>query len=272
MNFDQAETSLASGAPLRLYKFTRGPVAWCYTAGDRDIEHQAMTYKTVAGGITDDGIRQSGQAQPDQLTITAPASLDVAQLYRAAPPSSEIALTLFARHTGVDDYLVYWSGGIRTVKFPALDRCEIVCSPLSSRMSMTGLRLSWGRACPHALYSHACTLSPALWRIDGQVQALDGAVLQCPAAAMYNDGYFTGGYIEWAAYGGLTERRGIEAHAGAKLRILGGTAGIAAGAALKLYPGCDQSAARCKQYNNYPNFGGIPHLPEDSPFDGHNPF
>jgi uncharacterized phage protein (TIGR02218 family) len=271
-SFDDLEISLAQGRPVRLYQFSRGPLFWRYVSGTVAVIQNTFSFEPVDGGIIDDGIRQTGQTTPDQLTITAPADLAVAQLYRIAPPSETVQLTVFARHDGADDYLVSWSGDIREVKWPELDRCSIICAPLSNRMEMTGLRLTWDRACPHALYSSSCGVSAALWKVDAQLHNLDGQTLQTPTAALYPDGYFTAGYVEWPGVGGVYERRGIERHAGTALTLIGGTAGISAGATLRLYPGCTQTTAGCIQFDNLLNFGGIPHLAGTSPFDGNNPF
>lgn len=272
MTFDLTERSLAGGKPVRLYQFSRGTLAWRYNSSDRDITHLAQVYKTLRGGISDDGIRQTGQSRPDGLQITAPADLEVAQLYRAAPPSAEVALTVFARHDGIDDYVVIWSGGVRSVKWPRVDRCVITCSPLSASMEMNGLRLAWDRSCPHALYSLPCGVDRDQWRVLSTVQSMDGASVSNGAFAAYPDGHFTGGYVEWSIGGGEYDSRSIENHAGSVLTLLGGSAGIALNGALRVYPGCAQTTAACKAFNNLPNSGGVPHLSGKSPFDGNNPF
>ena len=271
MSYDSIETSLAEGRPLRLYRFARGDVFWYYASGDQPIVHLNRTYVAVTGGIIDDGIRQTGEDSPDDLTITAPADLGVAQLYRVAPPVDGVALTIFARHLDDNDTLACWSGAVSSVRWPALDRCEMVCSPLSNRMSMTGLRLTWGRGCPHALYSSACGVEADAWRVDGIVSALDGASIQVAAAAGRSNGAYTGGFVEWER-DGVMERRSILAHSGPQLALFGGTGGFTVGAAVGLYPGCQQTTTACKIFGNLVNFGGIPHMPGVSPFDGRNIF
>jgi uncharacterized phage protein (TIGR02218 family) len=273
MNFDNIETSLADGRPVRLYRFTLGKKSWCYTSGDRPIQHLGLQYETLPGGIIDDGIRQTGQDSPDTITLTAPATLDVAQIYRGIPPSSEVVLTIFDRHIDIDDYLISWSGYLRTVKWPAIDRCEIACAPMAERMTTTGLRLVWSRSCPHALYSSACGLDRADWRIDGTIDSMDGLTVCVAAAAEYPDDHFLGGYIEWPMYqGAYLERRGISAHQGDTLTLLASTSSLSAGTVVSLYPGCKQTVAGCKAFNNLPNYGGIPRLPGVSPYDGRNIF
>jgi uncharacterized phage protein (TIGR02218 family) len=277
MSFDNLEKSIAEGRPLRLYRFSRGSLAWRYTSGTEPVTHAGETYAVLEGGIIDDGIRQTGQASADQVTITAPADAPVAQLYREMPPFSEVALTMFARHVGDNGYLACWSGSVRAVKWPSFDRCEIVCSPLSSRMTMTGLRLTWGRACPYALYSRACGVVAADWGVAGAALVVDGVDIQVAAAAAYANGYFTAGYVEWRVeesdvLAPVFERRGIRAHTDNRLTLLSGTAGMPGNVAVTLYPGCQQSVEGCKGFGNLGNYGGFPHLPGVSPFDGRNPF
>lgn len=272
MSFDSDERSIADGAPQRLYLFQRGTQTWCYTSGDRDVPHLARTYKAIVGGIADDGIRQTGQAQADLLQITAPADLEVAQLYRSLPPSADVSITVFALHRDAADYVVIWSGSVRSVKWPSVDRCAISCATLAASLESTGLRLSWDRACPHALYTVACGVNAAAWRVASSVQSMTGASVTNGALAAYPAGYFTGGYVEWDLPGGERERRGIERHTAGTLFLLGGTAGISLGAALQVYPGCAQTTTACKAFSNLANFGGIPHLAGTSPFDGNNHF
>ncbi|MCY1266018.1 hypothetical protein D9M68_656260 [compost metagenome] len=272
MTYDTRERSLADGQPLRLYQFARGVLRWSYNTSDRDIDHLGETYKTLRGGIGDSGIRQTGQATPDMLKLTAPADLPVAQLYRAAAPSAPLSLTIFARHYALDEYLVIWAGEVRTVRWPALDRCEISCSPLTERMDMQGLRLGWERGCPHALYSAPCGVDMTQYRVNATVQDLDGVSVANGSFAGYPADYFTGGLVEWFVGSGELERRGIEQHTGSVLILLGGTGGLVPGQALRVYPGCRQTVSGCKAFDNLPNYGGIPHLSGESPFDGRNVF
>ncbi|EKM4240507.1 hypothetical protein V4422_006288, partial [Pseudomonas aeruginosa] len=82
MSFNSRESSLADGQPVRLYQFSRGAIRWSYNSSDRDITYQNQVFRTVPGGITDNGIICSGDPQSDQFVITAPADLDVALLYK----------------------------------------------------------------------------------------------------------------------------------------------------------------------------------------------
>ena len=269
MSFNAREMSLADGAPIRLYRFSRGVMRWLYNSSDRDISVSTEVYRSVRGGISDNGIRQAGDAQVEMLKITAPADLEVAGLYRHVPPSGEVALTIFDRHHDEVEQVVSWVGSIESVSWPERDRCQIVCQPLSARMTMQGLRQGWERACHRSLYAPDCTVNRDLYRITSTVQSLDGASISNGAFSAYPAGYFTAGFVEWPIGSGEYDRRGIERHSGSQLILLGGSAGLKPGQEVRVYPGCDQTIATCaSRFSNHPNFGGIWHLAGRSPFDG----
>ena len=271
MTFDTRERSLATAQPVRLYQFARGTLRWAYCSADRAITFQGVVYKAVA--ISDDGVRLTGETSADVLTVTGPASLEVAQLFRAAPPSAEISLTLRDYHYGEADVAssarVAWVGSISAVRWPQADRCAIACESISASMQRPGLRLTWERTCPHTIYDRRCGVDRNTFAVAATVQALTGTTLSSATFAAQAAGYFGGGFVEWAVGGGELERRGIEAHTGSDLVLMGGTAGLAGGLAVTAYPGCRQTNSYCNtKFNNLVNFGGVAHLPGKSPFDG----
>lgn len=268
MTFHSTETSISNGLPVRLYEFKRGISRWLYNSSDRDISHKSQLYKSLIGGIIDNGIKQTGQTTADAVKITAPPDFPPAQLFRQVAPSSMVEVTIYALHHGIDDYVVMYSGEVRGVQF-LLDKCTLTCSALSERMEMQGLRLGWERGCPHALYSPACGVSSGQYRFTASIQSLDGAAIHSGAFAGQPDGYFTAGFIEWVLPGGDLERRGIQQHEGSSCQLLGGTAGLQAGMEIRIYPGCAQTTKSCiNKFNNLNNYGGFPHLPDTSPYDG----
>lgn len=273
MSFNSREFSLDTGTPIRLYQFSRGVMRWLYATSDRDIAVNTQVYRTVRGGISDNGIRQAGDANVEMLKLTAPADLEVAKLYRGVPPSGEVALSVFDLHYGETEQVVSWTGGIQSVSWPERDRCTIVCQPLSARMTMQGLRQGWERACNRSLYDQGCTVNRDLYQLSTSVQSLNGSSISNGALAAYPAGYFTAGFAEWAIGSGEYDRRGIERHSGSELVLLGGTAGLQAGQPVRIYPGCDQTINTCSvRFGNHLNFGGIWHLPGRSPFDGNPVF
>lgn len=273
MSFAAYETSLQNGRPVRLYQFQRGPLRWGYTTADRNITFQSVLYRSLEGGISDDGIRQSGETSADTLTVTLPSDTDVAQMYRALAPQQRVTLTVFDQHfddtdTSSTGYLVAWIGNVIGVKFTSRISADVQCQTLAAQLERTGLRLTWSRTCSKTLYDKNCGVSRELHRFDSIVSGLDAVSIQVPAAAGKPDRYFAGGYISWVNEFG-TEERGIESHTGDQLRIFGGTYGLINGQAVSIFAGCDRLFATCgTRFNNTVNYGGCPHMPGQSPFDG----
>lgn len=160
MSSASRELSLADGQPIRLYQFSRGVLRWSYTSADRNITYNNQVFRSVRGGIGDPGIIQSGDPQADRLVITAPADLEVALLYKGAPPSDEIGLTVFDLHYGEADAWVSWAGSIATVNWPALDRCRITCLSIEASMDAPGLTDVYSRTCTAVLGDTECKVKP----------------------------------------------------------------------------------------------------------------
>lgn len=268
MSFSEFETSLQNGQPVRLYQFQRGPLRWGYTSADRDVSHLSITFKSIEGGIVDDGIRQTEDAQADTLNLTLPATLDIAQMYRVVAPSQTIAVTIFDLHYEDAGYLVVWMGQIAGVRFKDQFTAQVQCQTLAATMERTGLRKTWSRNCPHTLYDAACAVLRTSHKVVGVIDHIDGESIGFANAAGQSTGYYSGGYVEWTSQFGL-EQRGIEKHSADILTLYGGTFGLVAGQALSIFAGCDRTLDTCdNKFNNVVNYGGCPHMPGKSPFDG----
>lgn len=268
MSFSEYETSLQNGRPIRLYQFQRGPLKWGFTTADRNIIHQTINFKSIEGGISDDGIRQTGNAQADTLNITLPAKTDVAQMYRVNAPGQPIAVTIFDLHYGDAGYLVVWVGLIAGVKFKELTIAEIQCQTLEVTLERTGLRKTWSRTCPHTLYDNACKAQRVDYRVDTLIDRKDGVAVGVAAAQAHPNGYYSGGYVEWTSQYGL-EQKGIESHVDDVLYLYGGTDDLSIGQSIAIYPGCDRTIQTCAtKFSNVLNYGGCPYMPGKSPFDG----
>jgi uncharacterized phage protein (TIGR02218 family) len=268
MSYSSRESSIQDAQPIRLYQFQRGPLKWGFTTADRDISHLGISFKSIEGGISDDGIRQTEKPANDTLRISSVATLDVAQMYRQIAPSQTVHVTIFDLQYGENDYLVSWVGIVVAVKFPTDFTCSIECKTLDATLEQTGLRATWTRVCPHQLYNTACGVERQNFKVESTVAALDAVSIQAPDALGYTDDWFSGGYVEWLSEYGI-EQRGIESHQGTILQLYGGTYGLTQGQNISLFAGCDRTFETCKtKFNNSDNNGAAPHMPGKSPFDG----
>ena len=159
-------------------------------------------------------------------------------------------------------------GFIVGVRFKDQISASIQCKNLSASLERTGLRKAWGRLCQHQLYSDACRVQRNSYKAVANIDRLDGVNLGFAPAAGKANNYYAGGYIEWTSQYGL-EQRGIESHTGDLLTIYGGTSGLSVRQEITAFAGCDRLFATCKsKFNNTINYGGSPHMPGKSPFDG----
>lgn len=220
-------------------------------------------------GITDDGIKQTGEAKTDALNITMPNSTGVVGLFIGTPPGQPVYATLRRFHYGDDEAVVCYVGEVTSVNMSSPTTSVISCATLTATMDRNGLRLSWSRGCPHSLYDRQCGVNKEQFRVDAVLKTVGAGTIVSDTYATKPDGYFAGGFIEWIdpSYG--VERRGIEEHSGDTLTIFGTVDGLAGGYVLKTYPGCGRTTEACDTiFNNLDNFGGCPTMPDRSPFDG----
>jgi hypothetical protein len=281
MAFLDRETSEQGGTPILLFHFTRTGKNWYYTNADRDIVFNGATYVSTA--ISMGAITQSGAAAGDNVKITLPRAVPLATHLDLLTPS--VPITVFVRRghvtevaaTGaftapeVADARIIWFGVYAGLARPTPSSRVLSFTPVT--LARGGLRLSWSRGCPHALYEQGdglCNVNKALFETAlSSVTVVDGVTIQAAEAAGEEDGWFNAGFIEWEIEAGVVERRGIETHVGDTLTILGGTSNMTDGINFKAYAGCNRGPVMCDgKFGNILNYGGINHLTEKSPFDG----
>lgn len=265
MSWNQFEYSTNNGKPLTLFEFVQNEKKYYrYTNADKDIVFNGETWSSTA--ISNTGL---SMGTGNNLEIIIPADNQVARLYRGVPPSSPVRIYIYQLHENDPDvnFKVVWVGKIQEVKREALDRAKFITASVASSFTRNGLRLTYGRSCPYALYDHNCRVNLSNFAFKGvQIIAFDGANITVNLPSGIAEGYFTGGFMEWSI-DGVTELRGLKTQVNNKIGVLGGTHGIYAGMSITLYPGCDRTINTCHaKFNNHLNYGGQPHIPGISPF------
>lgn len=267
MTYEALENSPEAGRPLELYVFQLGNSTWRYTSADQDLVVDTNTFKAVP--MKNSGIVISGEASAEALTIEAPSTIGPAQLFMTVPPSQSIWVQIWRKHEGDDEYLVSYQGEISQVNFPMPGKAKIVCETLSASFQREGLRLPWSRTCPYAVYDpDTCKLDKGTQAVQIQVLSVSGATVVCTEVETYDNGYFNGGMFEWDDIYRGHEIRLVETHENSVLTMFNTAEGMYVGLVGYLYRGCRQTVESCKELNNFANYGGIPHLPGKSPFDG----
>lgn len=274
MPFIDVEKSIEDGRPVKLYAFSIGSVTWRYTSADETIT--ALGHEWEPAAISDDGIKQTGETQNDAMTINAPSWIGPCQLFMSAAPSKAVQVSIFQKHEGLAETVAVYVGEITQVNYPVPGSGRITCETLASTMRREGLRLGWQRTCPYSLYDPlTCKVSKSAWGVTFVVLSVDGFTATVELAAGRANGFFNGGFAEWAHPVRGAEFLPIETHSvssgapvAATLMLFTDPGDLYPGATGTLYPGCSFTPASCQSFGNYDNYGGVPDLPGKSPFDG----
>lgn len=266
MTYDSREKSAQDGAPVELYQFSRNEKIWRYTSAGDDIGDSTATWTSAP--IQRNEIEQSTEQARNALTLTVPRNFEIADMFRIAPPSDVIALTVFRYHRDEeDDVAVIWIGRVLNVSFEGA-RAQMRCEPVSLSLKRQGLRRLYQKQCPHVLYGllPGCGVDRETHKTETTVTNIAGVVLSVAGLAAKP---YAGGFVEWEDDTGNLERRFIRSFDGLDLTLNFPFNGIADTDPVTVFPGCDHTMDTCDTvYNNLPNYGGFPFTPDKNPFDG----
>ena len=267
MTFDLIERSNYNGTPTTLYEFSLGDTYWRYAASENDVTLLGVTY--IALAISNEGYSSSGNPDTDEMNVRLDARALVTRLYLGTPPSEPVQLRVRTVHRGDTEAPVVWAGQVKSGKQMSSVEFSFVCNSLLSTLNRNGLRLSWGRGCPHALYDRSCRVDPNDYGTSVMIASLTGNIIVSGAFGALGDDYLAGGFLSFVGPHGAIERRAIKSHEGSSITLLGPADGLAEDMWIVAYPGCNRITSTCEtKFSNLANYGGFPHLPTKSPFDG----
>lgn len=264
MTYAEHESSIADGAPVELYEFAWGAVEpQLYTSADGDYELDGDTY--TAATLRRSQIEASAERARNAITITCARTFPIAELFRIAPPTEVIAVTIRRQHRGDADVAVIWQGRVLNCEWSGA-QATLNCEPVSSSLKRNGLRRKYGRQCPHVLYGPGCGVDRATHSITTTVTSSSGLVLN---VAALDDKPYAGGFVSWTKPDGGVELRFIRSFTGLALTLTQPFYGIPDDAEVEVSPGCTHTRLMCDgTYDNLPNYGGFPFVPSKNPFSG----
>lgn len=269
MSYELIEVSNDYGEPIFLYEFTVGKKVWRYTPSTEPVAANGEMFMPIK--IDDDGISQTGESQTDTTKIRIDFNADIVELFKVTPPIDQIVIRRMVRHEFDPDVAVNYVGFVTQANFGEIGQVELECITLSPTMQRNGLRLYWARTCPYVVYDRAtCRVRKEDYAVYAKVEKAANGIVTAKELGTKENGYFAGGYVEWdSERTGALEMRSIDEHDGDQIRLLGRSDGIPVGVQLRAYPGCPKTIEVCRaRFGNESNYGGYPHLPGKSPFNG----
>lgn len=265
MTYTARESSAYDGQPNEIYLFQRESNIWRYTSSDEDKVVGGHIYTAIP--ISRSNIEQTVEMSRSNLTIKLSKDAPVCLQFRGSPPTSVIYLILQRYHEGVEEYITTWLGRVINVTFRERE-AEFRMEPVYTSLKRPVLRMRYQTTCPHVLYGNACRANRVSFAVPSTLISNGGSTIYAAEFALYANGYFTGGYIDWDT-GTDVQRRFIIAHSGDHVDLNLPFAGIMGGAEIVAYPGCDHLLTTCNsKFNNVNNYGGQPFYPGKNPFMG----
>jgi uncharacterized phage protein (TIGR02218 family) len=265
MTYDARELSLQSGEPIEMYHFSWGNTQTRYTSAKRSVAYLGESW--TAALIKRDSIDFTTEKGRNNLKLSVVRDFEIADLFRAMPPTDVILLTVHRMHVGEVEGAVIWSGRVLNCEFSS-STATLTCEPVSTSLQRVGLRRMYQRQCPHVLYGSQCQVSKASFAVPATLSAVDGLTITSATFGLYADGHFAGGYIDFVIDGN-TERRFITDHTATTLMINLTLAGLVASSVIDAYAGCDHTLTTChSKFGNAENYGGMPFIPVKNPFSG----
>jgi uncharacterized phage protein (TIGR02218 family) len=269
MSFGSYEESDEDGRPVELYEFYYLGQVSRWTSWDRDITVGLLTYTQAIlnrGNIEETGMSTSNP----NLTITCEPNFPIAELFEVCPPSDVVNIVIKrVQLEDLTDVAVIYSGRILNVAWPA-DAAKLTCQSLFTRLKQPGLRRCYGKLCPHLLYKTGegeCNAVEANFKETVVIGGADGITVQCGDFAAKPDGYFAGGKLTVEMTPGVFEKRGIRTHVGDTITMTHMIPGLEGLMTVDVLPGCDHTRTTCRdKFNNEPNYGGTPFIPQKNPF------
>lgn len=264
-NYLNDEQSVQDGQPVELYLFDRndGAEYWSYTSTDYDITFGGRIY--LAALIRRSDITLDSNSLKTQLEIETALSNSFARTSIKEPIEGIVKLTIYRRHG--NDYIVYWKGFVRGIKFKSQIIAIIVGLKLSS-LKRGALMRKFSRNCGLILYSNWCTISKTdsdFYR-DGTINSISGVEVDATIFGTETDGWFLGGIFK-TDNGNCLQR--IVYHVGNIIKIARSVSALSATQTFRAWAGCNHLKATCKdKFSNKLNYGGQPYLPDKNPFTG----
>lgn len=262
MSYSDQEHSLDSGDAVELYRWqVRSEPAICHTSGDVQQVHEGQVYtpETIDRGVRELG----GRMQRQSIDITVRRDHSVAARFAAAAPDGQMRLTIFRRHRGGGQTIVYWTGRVTNVRWQGAT-AVLMCEPRYTTLGRALARTRFTDLCRHELFGPGCGVLADAYGLEGALMEASGNKIRASAWASKPDGYYNGGKVVVAN----VPRRFVLQHVGDTLTLNGPLVGAHVGTVATAFAGCPKTAEVCRdRFENLPRFGGFGYLPQRNPHD-----
>lgn len=293
------QSSRSQSAPIYLYRvvYGEGPGDRLHlmSGAEEPILFEGAEYQVSQ--IKHGEIHASGSLDNSALDITVLADSELAMLFRHHPPAHVVSMTIWRGEADLPgQFLRIWSGRILSCSVEPLYEAKLTGEPVGTAIRRPGLRRNYQVGCPHVLYgadggAGACRVKQEDFTNEvALVGAAESTILLAPGwNGAWPPSQFINGVVTWTLPGGNTVARTIlrlhevdievETETGPQvvthtsIRLSGPADGLEAESIVRVSLGCNHQLSDCVNvFNNGPNYGGCPWIPEKNPVGSYNPF
>lgn len=258
MTYAARTTSTFQGQPFEGYWFSCGTSHWRYTSGDVARVIAGQTYTPAA--IARQEIDQCQELRAGQVKVTLPLDNPVAQLFLAYLPAEPVDLAVYGGQDGDAETVVVFLGRVASAEFSTV--CELTVVPEADALKQQLPGLLYQIQCPRVLGGAGCGVDLSTYAVPATLASASGRTVQAAAFGAHPDGWFNGGWLEASG-----ERRLIVGHVGEVITLFSPWQGLASGAEVTAYPGCDGTESCCaSRFDNLLNHLGCARIPQHNPF------
>lgn len=253
--------------PVELYYIWYGSgdglTEYFYTNGDVSVTYDGDVYApaTIKRGSTEYNSSLDAHVMKVQFST---ANTILAQ-YIAQNPIDIVWIEISRLFRDQDplEASVVFIGQIKSVSFKGV-MAEAECVGFEHFLKMGIPKLRYQINCNHRLFDGQCGegLTKADWKVSAEV-TLDATktILTAAAFGEEDDGYFTGGLVEFEG-----EKRTVTDHTGTAITLNFKMVNLVSTDTVDVYPGCDGRIETCRdKFDNEANFLGFPFIPQDNP-------
>lgn len=264
MTYEEMEVSPHSGRPVECYAFGIGGAdVWFYTSAEEAITLPGWPNPFAPAAIQRERQDHSAEDFAGAVKLTVPRTFAPLTGFISYAPWARVTVVLIQVHRGDEaNWITPLRGSVAGVEFED-SLAKVTCVPLTNELDRRVPRLGFHRQCNWALYGIGCAVDRGPYEQPATVAEVDGSRVTAPEFAGCEDGWFTGGWLEWGAM-----RRFVVNHTGAIVQLMSPFPGLAAGAQLWALPGCDHSEATCAaKFNNLAQHLGFGRVPWRNPHE-----
>lgn len=253
---------------VELFRFVEGASVETQTSGDAEVTYNAEVYTPRPIGRTQ--AQSKNELSRANIDISMGIDNPLAQKHLASPIDSVVTLTIFQQNEMGTN--VFWKGRLSSVK-AANKSITLTFESIFTSLRRPGLRARYQKTCRHALYARGCNVNPEDHAVMGMLSNVQGQQVTVPGLDAFPPGRFRGGMIR--APDGVV--RFVTDHVGNVLTLsrpfqtlqnlfdINGPGVVE----VKVYPGCRHNMDDCVTiFDNLPNYGGFPWIPQKNPMGG----